>query len=64
MSDGELKPWRTAQAKCTLAGHHASLIEDDAGRPMLIVSRWAMCKAFTSVAEVEAWLGQVTGLKA
>lgn len=61
MSDSELKPWRNVQAKCILAGHHASLIDDDAGRPMLIVSRWALCKSFTSVAEVEAWLAQVTG---
>ena len=56
-----LKPWRTAQAKCILAGYHASLIDDDAGRPMLIVSRWALCKSFSSVAEVEAWLVRVEG---
>jgi hypothetical protein len=53
------KAWATAQARCALAGFTANLIEGDDGRPMLVVSRWALTRAFDSLAEVETWLARV-----
>lgn len=61
MSDADLKPWRTLQAECLLAGFSANLIESDEGRPLLVVSRWALCKSFDDVAQARAWLARVTG---
>jgi hypothetical protein len=55
------KPWLTTQAKCLMAGFHASLIEDDGGAPLLVVSRWALTRSFSSVAEAETWLARVGG---
>lgn len=56
-----LKPWKTAQARCLLAGFTAALTDGDDGRPMLVVSRWALCRSFTELDELEAWLRRVTG---
>ena len=39
----------------------ASLIDNDAGRPMLVLSRWALFKRFVDLAEAEAWLNRVGG---
>jgi hypothetical protein len=55
------KAWLNLQAKCLMAGFPASLIDDDAGQPLLIVSRWALTKSFSSVAEADAWLRRVGG---
>ncbi len=55
------KPWLTTQAKCLMAGFPASLIEDDAGKPLLVVSRWALTRSFSSVGEAEVWLARVGG---
>jgi hypothetical protein len=55
------KAWSTMQARATLAGFRADLIEGDDGRPMLIVSRWAVCRSFTSLTEAGAWCDQVAG---
>lgn len=56
--------WATAQARATLAGFHASLIETDDGRPQLVCSRWAMTRAFDNLPEVETSLARVTGQQA
>lgn len=53
------KAWVTAQARATLAGFHAVLIDTDDGRPQLVCSRWAQTRAFSRLADVEAWLGMV-----
>jgi hypothetical protein len=55
------KPWLNLQAGCLMAGFPASLIDDDAGQPLLVVSRWALTRSFSSVAEAEAWLARVGG---
>ncbi|MFT3818297.1 MAG: hypothetical protein QM750_11955 [Rubrivivax sp.] len=55
------KDWRTVQARCLLAGFTANLIDGDDGRPMLVVSRWALTRAFSSPADAESWLQRVTG---
>jgi len=57
------KEWVTAQALATIAGFVAVLSKNDAGRPELIVSRWASTRAFDSLAELDAWLVRV-GAKA
>ena len=58
-AEADRKAWSTAQAKCLLAGFTAALIDDDGGKPQLIVSRWALTRAFASPAEAEAWLRRV-----
>lgn len=55
------KAWKTAQARCLLAGFQAVLSDDDAGRPMLIVSRWAMTRGFADLAELDQWLRRLKG---
>jgi hypothetical protein len=55
------KGWLNVQAKCLMAGFPASLIDDDAGQPLLVVSRWALTRSFSSVAEAETWLARVGG---
>lgn len=55
------KEWRTAQAQALLAGYAAELGEDDAGRPELIVTRWAMTRAFSDLVEFEHWLLRARG---
>ena len=61
LTDAELKPWRTLQAECMLAGFSANLIDGDNFRPLLVVSRWALTTAFDDVAQARAWLARVTG---
>ena len=56
-----LKPWLRLQAECLMAGFPASLIDGDDGRPLLVVSRWALCRSFSSVPDAEAWLARVSG---
>jgi hypothetical protein len=55
------KGWLNVQAKCLMAGFPASLIDDDAGKSLLVVSRWALTRSFSSVAEAETWLARVGG---
>lgn len=56
-----LKDWRTVQAECLLAGFKADLIDGDDGRPMLVVSRWALTRSFSAPAEARMWLARVAG---
>jgi len=58
------KAWVTAQARATLAGFHASLIDTDDGRPQLVCSRWHLTRAFDNLPELETWLHRVTGKSA
>ena len=53
------KEWLRVQALCLLAGFKADLIEGDDGRPMLVVSRWALTRAFTDPGDVATWLARV-----
>ncbi len=54
-----LKPWKTAQAEALLAGFSAVLTDSDEGRPMLVVTRWALTRSFTDLAELRTWLERV-----
>lgn len=58
-TDADRKAWTTIQARCALSGFKADLIDNDDGCLMLIVSRWALTRSFTSPAEAEAWLQRV-----
>ena len=42
-----------------LAGFVATLTEDDAGSMMLVVSRWALTKSFSSLAAADDWIRRV-----
>lgn len=55
-----LKPWLRLQAECLIAGFPATLTDGDDGRPLLVVSRWALTRAFSTVAEAEGWLSRVS----
>jgi len=55
------KEWRNLQAECLLAGFRADLLDGDDGRPMLVVSRWALTRSFSAPADARAWLARVTG---
>ena len=55
------KPWLNLQARYLLQKFHASLLDGDDGKPLLVVSRWALCKSFTDLAVAEAWLKRVGG---
>lgn len=56
-----LKPWLNVQAEAILAGYRADLLEGDDGRPLLIISRWALTRSFNNISEARAWLTLVTG---
>lgn len=55
------KAWLGLQAQALLAGYAATLTEDDAGRTMLVVSRWALTKSFSSLAAADDWIRRVGG---
>lgn len=56
LAGAERKAWATIQAQCALAGFTPHLIEGDDGRPLLVVSRWALTRSFTSPGDADAWL--------
>lgn len=59
----EAKRLATATARAALAGITLRPIEDDGGRRVFIVSRWAFTRQLDSLDAVEAWLDLVCGAK-
>jgi len=55
------KAFATLQARAALAGVVLHRLEDDRGREVFVVSRWAMTRQLDSLQEVDAWLTRVTG---
>lgn len=55
------KALNTIRARCALLGIVLATTEDDRGRSLFVVSRWAMTRAFSSLAEVESWLVGIEG---
>lgn len=53
------KVWLRVQAQCLLVGFKADIIDCDDGRPMLVVSRWALTRSFTDPGDVATWLARV-----
>jgi hypothetical protein len=55
------KTLSTLQARCALAGVVLTAIENDSGKPVFIVSRWALTKELPDHDAVARWLDKVTG---
>lgn len=53
----------TAKARAALAGVELHTITDDRGAPLYCCVKWAMVASFTDLADVEAWLDRVEGVK-
>lgn len=53
------KRFATLQARAALASVTATLTEGDDGRVQVVVSRWALCRSFASLDELEDWLDRV-----
>lgn len=55
----DAKKLATAKARTALWGGTLASIDGDDGRPLLIVSRWALCKSFTDLDDVDRFLHAV-----
>lgn len=55
------KRFNTLQARAALAGVALAAIEDDAGRPAYVVTRWALTRQLSDLDSVERWMDQLTG---
>lgn len=62
-TDAGIKAWRNVQARLALAGFKADLLEGDDGRPELVVTRWALVKAFSDLAAAEEFFSRVSGTR-
>ncbi len=51
----------TLRARAALAGVTLHVIENDHGKTVYIVSRWAMTRELADLDAVEGWLASVTG---
>ena len=52
-----VKPWPLTVALQDV------VIDGDDGRPQMLISRWALTRAFSDMDELERWLNRVTGAK-
>jgi len=48
-----------ARARIALLGGTLHVIDNDRGRPVFVVSRWALTKELADIEAVERWLAQV-----
>lgn len=55
------KPFANLRARCTLAGIVLSAIENDHGKTVYIVSKWALTRELPDLEAVSSWLQKVTG---
>lgn len=53
LGDALPKRQATAQARAALLGAVLTPTHDDRGRPAWILSRWALCREFSDLGEVE-----------
>jgi hypothetical protein len=60
-TDADAKRLSTLIARAALVGVIVHRIESDFGGEEFIASRWALCKSFSSLDALEAWLNRVTG---
>lgn len=49
----------TARARCALWGGTLTVTEGDDGRPLFVISRWALCRQCVDLDEVDAFLRDV-----
>jgi hypothetical protein len=54
-----LKLLATLKAECLLWGGTLTEIDGDDGKPLIVISRWALTRCFASLDEVAAWLRRV-----
>ena len=57
------KLFATVQARCALAEVTLHQLENDHGRTVFIVSRWALTREMADLDAVAFWLDRVTGVK-
>jgi hypothetical protein len=57
----QAKRLATLTARCALAGVTLHAIEDDHGKTVYIVSRWALTRELPDLNAVESWVNQLTG---
>ena len=57
------KLFATVQARCALAKVTLHQLENDHGRIVFIVSRWALTRELANLDAVASWLDRVTGVK-
>ena len=57
------KQYATLRARCALAGVVLHQIENDHGKTVYIVSRWALTRELPDLDAVAAWLDCVTGVQ-
>lgn len=55
------KDFATLQARAALNSVILHKLEDDRGREVYIVSRWALTREMRTLDEVSTWLDRVTG---
>lgn len=53
----------TFRARCALAGVALHQIENDHGKTVYIVSKWALTRELADLEAVSAWLEKVTGVR-
>ena len=56
------KQLATVRAQCALAGVTLHPLENDHGKTVYIVSRWALTRELESLEAVSAWLARVVGV--
>lgn len=56
------KRFATLQARCALAEVSLHQLENDHGKTVYIVSRWAMTRELADLESVSVWLDRVTGV--
>ena len=57
------KHYATQQARCALAGVSLHRLENDHGKTVFIVSKWALTRELPDLDAVSAWLDRVTGVQ-
>lgn len=57
------KQLATLRARCALAGVTLHQIENDHGKTVYIVSKWALTRELADLDAVSAWLEKVTGVR-
>jgi hypothetical protein len=55
------KQFATLRARAALSGVELYQVDDDVGRPLFIVTKWAMTSAMSTLDDVAAWLARVDG---
>lgn len=55
------KRFANLRSRAALAGVELYAIDDDAGKPLFVGVKWAMCRHMHSLDEVAEWIGRIDG---